>query len=311
MRQSGASGRKRAKTPKPSKKPVHPRKLKRGKPSKPVSILANKKVADKLIKQLKDRKGALQRKRAEQAIKRFRVRKEDRGKIVFVETTGKRDTGKGRKGYMVYIGKRGKKQLVADVKKGLQPQQKSKLTSPYTKKTAKQTTDFVKARATDTLRGSGQVRIKGANDFSDKVVDRFASGVLKVINAQRGFRDFLLKAMILVRLEDGSTRTYEVLTAIQKPGQIEIPKEHIFNFIRQEFYALMARQLAFDGYVTNGSANHVRRLKENKGKEREEWTKGGLAWFGREDTEDVKILQIDWQMYQNKVGTTKRKGKRK
>lgn len=258
------------------------------------------KIAERLQRQKLARKEELQRKRAETAIKRFRPRKADRGQLVFVRTTGKRDDGKGRKGYIVQITKSGKKKLLKDVKAGFKPQTKTKYVLPYTRSTKNQVTKFQKGLIgkKPVIRGQGKITLGGSYEFSERLVAKFARSVTKIINNQRAFRNFILKGMCLIKLPDGTTKVKEVMINLQKQSVVKIPSEHLQNFLRKAFYAVLARQLAFDGYVTNGSANHVRRLPENEGKERDEWTKGGQAWESRHDTTQVTLSVIDWQLIQ-------------
>lgn len=276
---------------------------------RPIPVFIHKQLPKGL--QLKKReqaqpnKAKIQAARAAKAFNRFRARKGDRDSFVFVEKSGKRDTQKGRKGYLIYVGKRGKKYLVKDVKDGFRAKQKSKLIP----KESEHRGAFKKLQARriqtrdglPVIKGSGKIKVSGSKwDFNTRIVNKFANGVTKVVNSQAAFRDFTIRAMILVEKPDGSTKVYSVDVVLQKQGNVKIPTEHILNFLRQQFYAVFAQQLAYDGYVTSGSANHVRGLSENKGKEQDEWTKNGLPWQGRHDTEFVKIKLIEWQAIQNR-----------
>lgn len=70
--------------------------------------------------------------------------------------------------------------------------------------------------------------------------------------------------------------------------------------MRQKFYSFMARELAFAGYVSNGSANHIRRLSDNQSRERDEWKdRRGEPWSGR-NKQQVEIIKIEWQIEQAK-----------
>lgn len=307
MKKAGAKG-KRSKAGKPSRKP---HKTISRKPAPKTRQPSVKAITDRLEAQRAARKDQVRQQKAEKALRRFRPRKADRGTIVFVETSGKRDSSKGRKGYLVLVGKRGKKTVLKDAKKGFIPQQKTKLTAPFTKQTAQPIKDLIAENTTKQVLGRGQVKSTGrVNDFSDKTVDKLSKGVTKTINAQTGFRDFTLRAMVLVKVPGMGNKVYTVETRIQKPQGVRIPPSHMVGLFRKEFWALLAKQLAFDGYVTNGSANHVRLLPENRGKDQDEWTKDGIAWESRHDTQQVSLKQIDWEMIQNRE-LPKKKRKRK
>ena len=313
MRKPSAKGKSKPRKPvKGARKVVSkstPRKTRKIKPTP--FFTSSKAIQAQLEKQRLERKEAVARGKGERVLRRLRVRKADRGTIVFVETTGKRDTAKGRKGYLVLIGKRGKKTLLKDPKKGFTPQQKTKLVAPFTKQTAPLIEKLIDENATKQVLGKGQIKSAGrVNDFSDKMVDGLARGITKTINAQTGFRDFTLRAMVLVKVPGMGNKVYDVAARVQKPQGVKIPAAHMEGFLRKEFWLILSRQLAFDGYVTNGSANHVRMMAENKGKDQAEWTKGGIPWESRHDTQRVSLKQIDWQMIQNRE-LPKKKRKRK
>ena len=149
------------------------------------------------------------------------------------------------------------------------------------------------------VKGSGKLKSRGQFDFNDKLVDKFAKGIKKTIQGQRSHRKFLITAMVLVRRQDGTDKAYTVEVPIEKADHVAIEIGGIRNFVRQKFYAFMARELAFDGFVSTGSANHIRRLKENKGKKRKDWTKDGQVWEGH-DYETVRILTIEYRIEQIK-----------
>lgn len=283
------------------RKPIRPSKL-----AKAVVSKLSKALEAKLIRQQQRHKQQVKANKAQKAVSRFRTRKADRDSFIFVETSGKRDSGKGRKGYLVYIGKRGKKYIIPDLKDGLKAKRKGELipraAAGSPKAQGKLSGQRLQTRSGQpVIKGSGKITVSGSKyDFSDKIVGKFARGVTKVLNAQAGFRDFTIRAMVLVELPGGQTKVYQIDVVLQKPQHVKIPVEHIFNFIKQQFFAVLAQQLAYDGYVTSGSANHVRGLKENRGKSKGKWTKGGIPWHGRHDVDIVKIKVIDWQAIQNR-----------
>lgn len=266
--------------------------------------LSPKQLAAKLVKQKEQRKHARQQQQAEKAARAFRPRKTDKGKIVFIGRDGNREASlKGRKGYTVFVDKHGKKSIIQNKKTGFKSSTISDIELPVTKKTRKAAKEFLTSRrklmesGRSVIKESGTVKPKGPYDFSDKVAGKIAKGLSKTFKGQLSQRRFLVSANILIRREDGSHKVYTVQVPIAKPDHLAIREAGIMNFVKRKFYAHLARELAFDGYVTSGSANHVRRLAENEGKDRDEWTQDGDLWQGH-DYETVKIEQIEWKIEQ-------------
>lgn len=284
------------------RKPL-PRKSQRG----TVRKISPSQLRKQLEKQKFQRKLVRQEKQAFKAKASFRVRKADKGKIIFIGTKGERDaTRKGRKGYLIYVTKSGKKQLLKQ-KTRREPYKASTITDlniPLKKKLRIAQKQFFKSRLVKTQSGrevvkaKGSFDITGAWDFSDSVVTKLAKPLRKALEAQRSRRSFLIRAMVLIELEYGSEKTYEINVPIDRSDNVAIKLAGVENFIRYKFYAYMARELAFDGYVTSGSSNHVARLKQNQGEERQNWTQDdGNKWRGNE-SQVVKIREIQWQILQ-------------
>ncbi len=270
-----------------------------------VRQFTRKQLQKRLLRQKSDAKLAAQKGRAFQAVKSFRVRKADRGKFISVTGTGKRGANlKGRKGYLVYVSKAGKKSL-ANHSKDYKPRKMTDISAPLWRN-YKAAQEFETAKLEKTasgksvVKGRGSVEVSGANDFSDSVVAKIAKSLKKTIEGQASHRSFLISANVLVVLPDGTNRVYSFVVPIAKADHISIKLGGLINFVRHKFYAFMAREMAFDGYVTAGSANHVRRLKENKGKDVGEFTtRDGNMWRGNE-SEIIHIKQIEWQIEQAK-----------
>jgi hypothetical protein len=247
-----------------------------------------------------------QRKAAEVARDGLRVRRSDRGKIVMITGEGKRNPqARGKRGLLVYVTKTGKKRLVKQ--HGKEPYKTRKITDiepPNRGNLKKAVQSFQLARRqmisehTAQLRGSGKVKTGGAYDFTDKASDKIAKTLKKTIEGQASHRSFYIDGMALVRLPDGKMQTIPFGLPIDKPDHIAIKLAGMKNFVRQKFYSFMARSLAELGYVTAGSTNHIRRLGQNEGLEREEWTdKTGEAWQGAE-LQTVHLENIEWRIEQ-------------
>ncbi len=269
-------------------------------------------VASKLASQRQARIERQQRHKAEIARDTYKPRKQDRGKLLMIGTQGqKRPQDKGRRGYLVYVTKTGKKWLVKQrgVKEPYRARTLRDIEAPATRNLGRAAKQFQRSRRVfvshhrAAVKGRGELtpgKKSGGNDFNDKVVSKLAKGIKKTIDAQASHRSFLVSAMVLIQLPDGSTHVVNVEVPIDKPDHIAIRLAGIQNFVRQKFYAFMARELAYLGYVTSGSANHIRRLKANQGKPRNKWVDGrGDAWQGRK-SDTVKIINIEWRMEQIK-----------
>lgn len=272
--------------------------------------LTQKQIQAQFERQRQQAKERQQRKSAIAARQLYKPRKKDRGKLILIGVKGQKDPqNKGRRGYLLYITKTGKKWLVKQTgNKGQYVARKLRDIAPPARRNLRRAAkNFEAARLVKisthraAVKGSGSVKIKpGAYDFNDKVVAKIAKSLKQIIERQASKRSFLITAMVLVQLPDGSTETFQVQLPIDKADHISIKLGGLINFVRQKFYAFMARELAFKGYVTSGSANHIRRLADNQDAEPGEYVdKLGKHWHGN-DMDIVKILSIDWKLEQAK-----------
>lgn len=266
------------------------------------------------------------------AVKRFKPSRSQWGTLQFVDTLGRSGiAAKRRKGYLVYITSKGKKQLVRSKDEPLRASKIGSIKPPLHKAMAAKTKEFqntllaspkpvrladFKGRKTKSFMAEhpeafekqerGLIQGRGylepaskANDFDGKVIGKMATSLRDTIESQASNRNFLLRANVLVRLPDGSQRVYTPQIGISKPDHIAIAKGGMKNFVRQRFYKAMAADLAFDGYVTRGSKNHIRRMSVNKGVT-DHWqlkdAQGGL-WQGH-DYSVVSIEAIEWRIEQ-------------
>lgn len=293
--------RAKRKTSKPRPVPANPLRVN-------VAKLSPSKLLALLVRQQGRAKAEKLAKAANKAVTKFRPGKKDRGNLVFVSTTGKRNPQtKGRKGYLVWVSGTGKKYLIPP--KSFTAKKITEINIPIQKRLRKATKKFTATTLEQTgktrravVKGSGRVTPTGrVNDFDEKVVSTIARSIQRTINAQQSRRVFLIETNVLVELPDKTTRAYFIQIPIAKQDRDSIQLGGIENFVRQKFYAFLAKQLEFDGFVTRGSANHVRKLAENKGVPKSQWTKKGIAWNGRHDSVTVKILQIEWRILQQKL----------
>lgn len=274
-----------------------------------------KSVAAQLARQKDVAKAKRLEQHAKAALKSFRARKADRGKIVMIGIKGKRDPqAKGRKGYLAYITKTGKKRLLKlkDEQgkfKPIKPQKISNVQIPFQKNLRRATKEFQSSRLVEVrrgkinrpvIRGSGKVNTgPSAYDFNESVVRRIAKSLQQTISSVKSHRIFLVSVNILVRLADGSQQVFSFGVPIERPDHIAIKLGGIVNWLRKKFYAAMANELRFAGYVSSGSANHIRHLNENYGVTKKNWTQGEEEWRGQ-DLDIVKIEAIEWKVEQSK-----------
>lgn len=290
------------------KKVSSPAKRKRKFPS--VITLSKKQVAARLAKQAEQSKQERLLKNARAALRHFKVRKGDRGRIVFIGVKGQRNPqSKGRKGYAIDVTKTGKKRLILDKDKRIKPEKISNVKIPFQKRFKNKIRSFQSARLVKVKRGKvnrpvirGQGNLDTGNsayDFNERVVSKIARSVSKALSSVKSHRIFLVSVNILVELADGETRVFSFAVPIERPDHIAIKLGGIVNWLRKKFYAAMANELRYEGYVSSGSANHIRHLNENYGVRKTNWTQGDEPWRGQ-DLEVVKILTIEWKIEQSK-----------
>lgn len=262
----------------------------------------------------RETRAALQR-RADLARDKFRPRKSDRGRIIFVGVNGQRDPNrKGRKGYLVYVTTQGHKQLVyVRTREGERrvpaPRKISAVEIPFTRRLAKASKTFEQSRTVFTAgkpqtlqKGGARAETRAGLRFNkgSRTVNKLSRDLGRVFKRHAGHRVYNIRIEAGIRLPDGRLHRIEFETGIAKADRIAVAKGGLDNFVTRKVYAAMARQLAFLGYVTAGSANHVRRLAENEGSEQSEWTQHGEDWGGQ-DLEIVWLESIHWEIDQAKV----------
>lgn len=272
-------------------------------------VMTRAQIVQQFAKQKVERALKRQHTRAKAARNAFRVKAKDKGKLIFVNASGQRGAEmKGRKGYLIYVTKTGKKRLVTE--RGAtaphKPRNLGEVNVPAIKIFRKRAKEFVRERLETTAtgesrtKGNGNVNTGGAYEFGDKVVRKIARSLQKTIEGQRSQRVFVINTMVRVTLPDGTERVYDIAVPIERADHVAVRLGGLENFVRRKFYAAMAHELAFDGYVSNGSANHIRRLPENAGVPREEWTQSNGSRWEANESQQVTIKQIQWRILQAK-----------
>lgn len=253
---------------------------------------------------------AREKRQAKAARDSYRPRKSDRGKIVLVGLKGgKAPEQKGRKGYPVYVTRTGKKRLLRQ--KAERPFKISRLRDVKLKASRnlrKAQAKFERSRLEETargralLRGQGSVQAGGANDFRGEVIKTIARSLKKTIEAQESHRSFLIRVGVLLRHGDGTSSRVEFEVPIDKADHIAIRQAGLENFVSQKLYAALAQQLAYMGFITAGSANHIRRVQGIPPEEElteEDWEQyhqeqGRSFTWSAPRFEQVTMEKIEW-----------------
>ena len=257
------------------------------------------------------------------AVKLFRPRRSDRGKVVFVGVKGGRDAAAaGRKGYAIYVARTGRKITIRQTSRG-------KLTTPAAKhlstidvsrlrnKTARK--QFLTAKA-NKIAGGVIRKIPTRRDVSDlkkrtipaggtiysgaipaqsfysgsTALDEMAERLKKAINSQRSKKTFLVTVGLVVKTKGGQLKFFSTQRRINRQDYQRADAADLKQFFGKEVYAFLAAELSSAGLVTAGSARHIARLKQNKGKPRRQWTKGGFLWQGH-DQENCEVVKIEYR----------------
>ena len=307
--------RKGLRTRKPQKKQMPARKIAAGKSSKmkmtPAQIRKHfaKQQAEARAKQAAagKKEGAKQvMKRAKSALAKFKVnKKKDKGKLIFISARGTRNPQSKKyntKGYLVYVNKNGKKELVKQNKYGYKATSFPNLKLPSAPKYTESRQKILLARRKKTLSGktkkpilSGQIVPKNPkHSFASDVVQSFIDQIEEALGKRRGEKKFVLELAIKTK-----EIPQPILIAIDFDGyeyERQTDDEEKADWLMRVIWREISNTLAAFGFVTSGSANHIRSLGINKGKPQEKWlTKDGQAWE-RRHKEIVTIEVFEWKI---------------
>lgn len=257
------------------------------------------------------------------AVRHFKVKKADRGKIVFVGVKGGRITGNtSRRGYAVYVNTKGKKQVVRQIARSTGRLEKIAIprklvsldVSKVRSKRAK--TQFLTARANPIasreLRKHGKgISSKGTRYAGKFATDKFYADADSVTvlskelcaaaNKQRSKKDFLVTIGFHLTDKRGKKHWLELQRRFSRQDGQKAEIADVRQFFGREIYGFLANELQMRGLVLAGSAAHIQRLKENRGKKRGEWTKDGFLWQGH-DSENCKIESLEYRIDQLTLG---------
>lgn len=253
------------------------------------------------------------------AFKKFRPKKADKGKIIFIGVRGGRlERGSAKRGFAVYVNTRGKKQIVRQLNRTTGRVEKTAIprrintidvTRVRNKKAKK---NYLTARLNPVARGAlrrskkeltgkgtryhGKIKTNKFYEKSDAVV-KIAKELVKAVRNTRSKKDFLVSIGLVVSDKEGKNHWIQLERRFSRADSQSVSHAEAQAFLGREVYAFLARELTMRGLVLAGSAAHVGRLKDNRGVERDEWQKDGFLWEGH-DSENVKIQRVEWRFDQ-------------
>ena len=212
---------------------------------------------------------------AKKATDAYKVKKSDKGKLVFIGFSGQRSPQlKGRKGFTIYVSNTGKKSFLKDSKNGYRPQKFRDVEIKTRKNLHKKIKTFelsrmelIKQKRTYSVkRYPHKTRCGGADDFSERVVNEISSIIKKRMDKQESRRIFQITAIAQIAVPgEKELLIVQIAVTIARADYVAIEQGGIEEFVRRKFWSAIARELEINDYVTRGSANHIRRLSVNAG----------------------------------------------
>jgi hypothetical protein len=295
----------------------------RGKDQSPKAAarLAAKKAYEQRLAQI-ERTFAKREKVFKIALRGFRPRKADHGKIIFIGTKGGRlGYNTSRKGFAVYVDTKGRKKPIRqrgrDKRLERIPTPRKITTIDVTRARSKRAKkQFLTARlnpvASRELRKKGKgISARGTRYAGTIKTDKFyaksdsveilSRDLVQAANKQRSKKDFLITIGMSVAEKNGKRHWIEIQRRFSRQDGQSADLADVKNYFGREIYAFLAKELSDRDLVLQGSARHIARLKENRGKPRDQWRKDGFLWQGH-DQNDVKIEKIEYRIDQLKLG---------
>lgn len=269
------------------------------------------------------------------ALSRFKPKVSDRGNIVFIGVTGKRDAAiHGRRGFAVYVDSKGRKNPIRQFHRNTGKLEKI----PTPRKLAtidvgrvrsdRARKKFLTAHANKIIQGkienvpsSRKIRKGGKRPhvpngtihsgelqtdnyyLNGETVGKLSKELRKAIKTSRGKRDFLVTIGVVCKTGNGDLFWITSQVTISRQQNQSISLDEARQFFGRVIYRLLAVELANRGLVLSGSAKHVQRLKINKGKPRSKWQKPYKTGKGEtktylweaHDYQDVKIQSVEYR----------------
>lgn len=243
----------------------------------------------------------------EKAMSKFGAsRPSERDSFVFVSLKGERlPFSDRRKGYVLYITKSGKRvrQLDYGDKRVYYPPRKSASWDLIGSRRKVAVEKFLKGR--ETLKCAGSIKatpkeLKGNGLDYYRFVRLFAPRFERCLRVSITHRRSVdIKFAVIVDHQKERLRTHYAHVSFSQVDLRQWPVALYERVLGEKIYPFIAEALGDRSLVSKGSSEHIRRLKINRGKSRKNWMTGDGAFrWGKNDFEDVRLLQIDWEIYQ-------------
>jgi hypothetical protein len=216
-------------------------------------------------------------------VKKFKVKRADRGKLFFIDakTGGRVLTRKTtKKVFAVYVTKKGKKIPVNPVDLGGAAGARAHRITTFQlsrvrryKRAALELKDKIKSLPTSA--GVGSIVERGGSISHAKLVDRLSRGIARGAGSldPRRIRNLKIKLSVFIQ-HDGKTEAQPLEASLTDFGvgyNQRLRARYVRRYVGARVYGLIAETLRARGLVTVGSAEHVRRLKCNRGKQPKNW----------------------------------------
>lgn len=258
------------------------------------------------------------------AVAKFRPKKTDKGSIVFVTIDGKRGRKfSDRKGYAVYVNTKGKKTGIKqynsrtgrtekipvarkiasiDINKVRSKRAKLKFWRAFTNEVVSGKLENMEKRGKvpNSTRFSGAIK-SDRIDGKSEAVSKLAKELAHATNITFSKKDFLVTIGIHIKDKEGKNHFVTTQQRFSRNEGQKATVDETEKFFAYTIYGFLANELASRGLVLVGSARHIARLKQNRGKKRDKWTKDGFLWQGH-DMQDVTIQTVEYRFDQLRLG---------
>ena len=225
------------------------------------------------------------------AVTRFKAKKADKGKFVFVNSKGKKIDPKLRrsKGIFVYVDGKGRTTpihafyrkpivLALPADYDLSRTRHKRALRDYRTENRPQITRYKDRH----FMLSAKDRKRGGLDYR-RITDRIAQD----IEPNHG-SIYQVSLAVIVSMPGGKLETYKFEQRIRGGTHRDV--------VFRRFYAQLAEMLKREELVTGGSAFHIRHLAANRGMTREEWTDRRGELWEKADFDTVKIKSASYEI---------------
>lgn len=269
--------------------------------------MARKTLKDALLAQRQADLQRRYRKARDKAIKSARFSDRDKGRIVFIDTQGRKRTAPGARGFYVRITKEHGRVYRINSAGGRPPAPRRRLDidlpeGRYSRLVlAARKRELRRDRGGHVLTwGKGEVGGKGqkkglgpGSDYQKKLVRSLATAFRKKGASGRKFQ---VNVSVVVKDSEGKRKTVELSIPISRADHVKVGVNGLKGWVNQKTLAALGQALLYHGKVTRGSANHIREANENRENFDGEYLDkhGNVVDFDDLDVVDVEGVQ--WQI---------------